>query len=334
MTRHIKSAICTGISALALILAASCITDKGNYDYLSEDEVGNIKFLSDEIATEYKSAFYRTFNVGDTIVFDIPVEYQYPERLRYRWIAYRSYYNSYQPEQVGNMKVYPEGDTIGYAKKLDFIVNLKPGQTYQIRLMAEDPVNGLRAYYNPIGSYLSMAQAGKQGGVYMLTDNGDGTSNMEVITSALQLITGTDHLYQKYYSSTTGQTIPGNPLWFHGSHSGSTSKNTYLVCTDAGLYRINSVGMEMMESGNELYYTAPEVWNPQSSHYSTTSYMEAVINNGKMHVIYTNKANDRKWSAPIAGDYEADTYLMGCTFTTWRPVSGAINARQVIYDKK
>ncbi|MCF0165353.1 MAG: hypothetical protein HUJ92_08715 [Bacteroidales bacterium] len=334
MKKHIKSIIIACLLAIASFSMTSCIADQGNYDYLPDDQVGKIEFLADQIAPEYKSAFYRTFSVGDTILFDIPVKYQNPERLRYRWVAYKSYYNSYRPEQIGNMNVYPEGDTIGYEKKLNFIVNLKPGQTYLIRLMAEDPQNGLRAYYDPIGSYLSMAQSGKQSGVYMLIDNGDGSADFEIITSSVQLITGPEKLYSKFYSSTTGKTIPGTPLWVRGSHSGSNSKNTYLVCTDKGLYRFNSVGMELMEQDNNLYYTAPDVWAPQNAHFSTTTGLEAIINNGKMHIIYTNKANDRKWSAPIAGDYYADDYLMGCTMTTWRPVSGAIDARQVIYDKK
>ena len=51
-------------------------------------------------------------------------------------------------------------------------------------------------------------------------------------------------------------------------------------------------------------------------------------------MLYADKANDRKFSAPVAGDYTSDAFLMKNTRTTWRPVEGAIDAWQVIYDKQ
>ena len=67
-----------------------------------------------------------------------------------------------------------------------------------------------------------------------------------------------------------------------------------------------------------------ENFNPQNAFY--TNSCDFLVNDGKLHVLYANKANDRKFSAPVAGDYTSDSFLMKNTRTTWRPVEGAIDA--------
>ena len=87
-----------------------------------------------------------------------------------------------------------------------------------------------------------------------------------------------------------------------------------------------------MNDWSDMFYDTPENFNPETSFF--TNNCDFLINDGKLHVLYANKANDRKFSAPIAGDYEAAPYLMYSTRASWRPVTGAINAYQVIYDEK
>lgn len=92
-------------------------------------------------------------------------------------------------------------------------------------------------------------------------------------------------------------------------------------------------GMTIMNDWSTMFYNTPAVFNPQNSFF--TNSCDFLLNDGKLHVIYANKTNDRKFSDPIAGDYEAlGSYLTKNTLTTWRPVTGAIDAWQVIYDAK
>jgi hypothetical protein len=61
-----------------------------------------------------------------------------------------------------------------------------------------------------------------------------------------------------------------------------------------------------------------------------TNNCEFLINDGKLHILYVNRANDRKFSPPIAGTYQAHPYLQR---TTTGNLTGAINAHQIIFDE-
>jgi len=91
----------------------------------------------------------------------------------------------------------------------------------------------------------------------------------------------------------------------------------------------NENGLQLMDDFNAMFYSTP-AYNPQNVMY--TNNCEFIINDGKLHVMYTNKANDRKFSAPVAGSYNAAPFMSKETKASWRPVVGAINSDQVIFD--
>lgn len=309
-------------------LFSSCAEDNGTYQYLSDEEAGVIKF--DTIGIENRLALVQNMTPGQHIVFEPNVKYRYPERLRYRWFILTLKNGSYEAQQVGNKMVYPPADTISHSKQLDWNVNLEPG-TYRFYLMAEDSITGMRGYYQAEEQYVSVQATGTQGGLYMLSEY-DGQTDIDVMTSTLMLIYGNDQQFPHYYSSLTGHMLPGKPVFIHGTNTGSTAKDGYMVCTDQNLYRFNKVQMQEMNDWSTMFYDTPEKFAPQAFFY--TNNCDFLINDGKLHVLYTNKANDRKFSAPIAGDYEAGNYLMFNSKTTWGAIQGAINADQVIYDRK
>lgn len=309
-------------------ILSSCYSDDGNYDYLSKEDAGEITI--DTIGIENRMALSGSLTPGQRVVFEPNVHYKYPEHLRFRWFVLTLNQGSYQPIQNGNVMEYPPADTIAYTKKLDWVVDLKPG-TYRFFLMAEDSITRMKGYYQAQERYVSVAQSGTQNGLYLLTEK-NGQSNIEVFTSSLMLIYGGDSCYYDYYHQQTGKYLEGKPRWIHGTHTGKTKKDGYLVATDKNLYRLNSVGLETMNDWSSMFYNTPEKFDPQCAFY--TNNCDFLVNAGKLHVLYANKANDRKFSDAIAGDYEAYPYLMFNTMTSWRPVEGAISAYQVIYDEK
>ena len=318
------------IIAFATIVAgtlASCYSDEGNYDYKTEEEAG--KIVIDTIGIENRLALQRSLNPGDHIEFEPNVTYAHPERLRYRWFVLTLNQGSYQPIQNGNIMEYPPADTIAYTKKLDWVVNLKPG-TYRFYMMAEDSITGMRGYYQAEEQYTSVNESDKVEGLCLLSER-DGNTTLEFYQSPLMLIYGDTCMYDAYHKN-KGIYLKGKPRWIHGTHTGKTQRNGYLVATDKNLYRINSVGLDIMNDWSTMFYDTPETFDPQASFY--TNNCDFLINNGKLHVLYANKSNDRKFSAPIAGDYTAAPYLMYNTMTSWRPVTGAISAYNVIYDEK
>ena len=312
---------------LALTLLFSCSEDDGNYSYLTDEEAGVIKI--DTIGVPNRTVLSYGLTPGQHVEFEPNVKYAYPERLRYRWYYLTLTNYQYLPVQQGNSLVYPPADTIATTKKLDWTCDLKPGQ-YRFYLMAEDTITGMKGFYQA-GNYTTVASSGKVGGLYLLTER-DGQTDLEVFTSNLMLIYSGDSCIYKYYSNTTGKLLEGKPKFIRGTHTGKTAKDGYMVCTDKNLYRIAADGLTTMNDWSTMFYSAPEKFNPQNAFY--TNSCDFLINDGKLHVLYANKTNDRKFSAPIAGDYTAAPFLMKNTRTTWRPVEGAINAWQVLYDEK
>lgn len=327
MKTNLLYIICSLIFGVTLV---SCSQDDGNYEYLSDDEVSKIVLTADSTKNTNLYLLY-SLDPGQEVEFFLKVDYAYPERLTYKWFYLKSYYNSYQAEQIGNAMVYPPAQTICNDKDLKWTVDLNPG-TYLLYCEATDTVNNMKGYWS-LGQYLTVAAPGQLRGLYMLTER-DGQSDIEVFTEPLMCVV-TDNAatcYYKYYSSTTGRVLEGKPRFIRGNHTGQTSKNAYLVATDKNLYRISDLDMMTVNTWDEMFYNKPEVFNPQTAFFANNC--DVLINNGKMHVIYANHPNDMKYSEPIAGDYEAYPYLTPVTRTTWRPVANAINAWQVIYDQK
>lgn len=315
---------------LSLAITA-CNKDEGNYTYLPEEEVGIIKFDTTGMTTEERLALNYDMNPGDIISFNLKVKYKYPEQLRYRWFVIP---NPYSAVQEGNALVYPKADTIARTLALtNWECNLKPGM-WRFYCMAEDSVSGMRGYYQAQEQYVRVNQAGTASGLYLLTETLDGNTDIEVMSTKM-LMGSTDNNRPKYYSQLTGKTLPGKPRFIKCGSTGTgsyASKDYYMVCTEQGLYRLNNVGLQTMDDWNGMFYNTPAVFNPQA--FMFVNNCNFLLNDGKLHVLYVREANDGKFSAPISGDYEADAFLMAQTKTTWRPAPGAIDADQVIYDKK
>jgi hypothetical protein len=314
-------------SLFLLIVVTSCYDDKGSYDYLTDDEVGLIKI--DTIGIQNRLALVTQLTPGQHIEFEPNVTYKNMDHLRYRWFVVPLVNGQYVQVRDGNTMTYPPADTIAHTKKLDWIVNLSPA-TYRFYFMAEDSITGQRAFYQAQQQYINVQQVGAKSGLYMLSEY-DGQTDIDIYVSSLMLIYGADAKYPKYYSAATGNTIPGKPLLIKGTHTGATLKNGYLVFTDQTMLRLNNVGLQQMNNWSSSFYDVPS-YTPQSAVFMNSA--DFLVNDGKLYTLYTNKTNDRKFSAPIAGDYVAGNYLAHGTKASYRPVSGAITADQVIYDTK
>ena len=297
------------LCALAtLFCLGACYSDDGNYNYLSDDQVGKIVFDTTGMSNDERMALEHPMKPGERIQFAPKIKYDHPERLRYSWF-YLTYTNySYQPVQVGNKQVYPPADTISHQLARDWTCNLKPGQ-YRFYCLADDTVNGQRAYYTTYSNYTKVESMSSVGGLYLLTER-DGGTDIEVYQSPLMLIYGDSCIY-RYYSTLHGTTLKGKPRFIRGTTTGKAVKDGYLVATSDNLYRLSKEGLMTVNDWNSMFYSTPEKFDPQNSFF--TNNCDFLLNNGKLHVLYANKANDRKFSAPIAGDYDAASFLMKAT---------------------
>ena len=309
---------------LASFVIASCHEDNGNYDYLSEDELKEQIIRIDTTGVgDNKYAFSRKYNPGDSINFPIKVHYPYQEDLKYSWIVYDYPYSSVP---VGNTSIYPKPDTISHERDLAWEVNLKAGW-HKCHFIVQDTVRGLSASMD-MGGYFTINAPGSRPGVMILSEY-DGQTDIAYYSSLLCLIYEDDVMVPHYYSQELGHgMLPGKPL-FMGFSGDSYDGGYYYVFTEENAYRLNFEGLELMETFDQMFYQVPEKYAPQAM--CNINNCEFLINDGKLHVLYTNKGNDRKFSAPISGNYNAASYLSTATRKSSSP-SGKINADQVIFD--
>ncbi|WP_294081329.1 PKD-like family lipoprotein [Proteiniphilum sp. UBA5384] len=305
------------LAFFVLLVFYSCYKDDGNYDYLQEEQVSIIEI--DTVGNADRFAFVMIYNPGDTIRMAPRVKYAHPENLKYAWITYPY---PYEAVQVGNAMVYPKADTIARTLEVEWEVTHQPGW-YNSGLLVTDTVRGLSAQM--LFSYFRVNKPGAREGVYILSEY-DRQSDIDFYTSQLCLIYGDDSMIPNYYSETTrGEMLPGKPLFI------SYGQDYYYVFTEQGGYRLNTAGLELMEDWDQMFYNTPS-YKPQALNYINNC--EFLVNNGKLHVLYTNKTNDRKFSAPIGGDYSASPFLSDRTRASYGAISGAINSDQVIFDEK
>lgn len=310
---------------LASFIIAACNDDEGNYNYLTEDELNEQIIRIDTTGMENRYAFSSRYNLGDVIKLSPKVHYLYPEDLKYSWIVYDYPYSSVE---VGNTTMYPQPDTISHELNIEWTVDLKPGW-HTCQFIVQDTVRGLSASMN-MGGYFTVNSAGSRSGVFLLSEY-DGQTDIDFYSSNLCLIYEGDVAVPHYYSQELGHgMLPGKPIYM-GYAGDSWSGGYYYVFTEDNAYRLNFDGLELMETFDEMFYQTPN-YRPQMMRFVNNC--EFLVNDGKLHVLYHDKANDRKFSAPISGDYQAGVYLNDETRTTWRPTAGAINADQIIFDEK
>ncbi len=292
---------------------SSCYVDQGNYEYTNVSDIEIDTTGMSEMRVQLQNA-----EIGSTISVLPKVNYSKgTSSLEYYWVIYP--YN-YQAVQEGNAIVYPEADTVGKEIGLNWVVDANPG-TYNMQFVAQDPETGQRTFQ---WFYLNIPSKGTRSGLYILSEF-DGNTDIELYGSARALIIGGDHLTYKYYSSLNGgELMQGKPKFI------SFGQSYYYAFTEQEGKRLNQDGLQLMDNFNDMFYAAP-TYNPQAIMY--TNSCEFFLNNGKMHVMYTNKANDRKFSAQIAGDYNAYPFLAKMTRTSYGAVEGAINSDQVVFDK-
>ena len=269
-------------------LLPSCYEDLGNYDYRTDVQSVSI----DTSGTEHH---YRA-HFGDTLKMVVNVNYDKPENLKYNWILVPYPYGQ---ELVGNSVQYPENDTIGTSLNLEWIVDKEPGW-YQYFLEIKDTVTGLQDNMKmSFNNYIVVEAEGAFLSLMCLSEY-DGQTDIDVFSSELALIFSGETTSQ-FYSKKYGSPIPGSPSVF-----GYCSRGYYYAFTDQTGLRLDENAYMTMADYNEMFYSAPEA-KVQSYNYNPST--ELLVNQGKLHMIDNTEGNDSRFSAPIAGDYEAYPYI-------------------------
>lgn len=298
----------------------NCMDDLGNYDY-DFDGVPELKIDTTGVD---RAPIWAAWNVGDTIRFFPKVQYNKPENLTY---AYFLLPNPYRTVTVGNAQVYPPADTICRTLDLDYIVDLEPGKAYTLYLMVKDSVLGTSTSMN-LRNYLAIPEAGAVTGIYCLQEK-EGRVDIDVFGTNFGLVYGTHHTKDYWSSAHPDRPLSGNARMISYSSAG----NWFYVFTDTEGFRCSPSNLVIMDTWEEMFYDAT-TYAPEAIMTAKDNGYDFLINDGKLHCLNVNKAGNRKFPAPLSGNYQLAPYLAYETRTTWRPVTGAINAYQVVFDKE
>lgn len=305
-----------GIGFFLLSFFTSCYDDKGNYVYhdietLKIDTTGLDRYLWSNVLQ------------GDSII--IRPQIILPEgetaNLKYYWLAYPQYYG---PVQDGNAMIYPPADTLSTEKDLAVKIMLKPA-TYNIIYIVENTVTGLREFM----SFYTTVQKTLETGLFILQEF-DGNTDVDIIRTDRTMM-GTPTRVKKYYSFIYGAPLEGKPLFLNFCRSYTYPNDYFYLFTDKKGQRLSGQDFTLMEEFDQMFYNIP-TFKPEG--YTFLNNTEFLVNDGKLYLLYVNQANDRKFSAAVAGDYRLAPYFPNETITTWQPVPGQMNYNMVVYDQK
>ncbi len=309
-----------GILALSLVaaLVIACNQDEGNYNY---DYEGVTEITIDTTGVYVGDLW--GWAIGDTINFE-PNVYTTGDTadLRYYYFVMAYYY---QPVEVGNAMVFPPADTIWKGKDLHYVVDLTPGEAYQCWFMVEDVKLGVKSYMR-LNSYLPIPVQGESYGIYCAHQK-DGHFEIDVVRSDKALILGSGRDTAHWSKNHPNDLFQSSVIDFEYSKAGGWF---YLFLEDGTAKRINPVSMAYMEeSWEDMFYEAP-VYNPQGV--ASANGCDFLVNDGKMHVLYTSIAGDRRFPAPVTGSDNIAPWFNTETITSWGHLAGAIDAYQIVYD--
>lgn len=322
---NVMKKIFRGLISLSVVasLFVACNEDKGNYEY-DYESVTKVKIDTTGVD---RTALWAAWNVGDTIRF-------YPNiittgdsaNIKCSYFVYPTPYNTVQD---GNAQVYPPADTIYVGQHLDYIVDLTPGATYALYMVAEDTVAGVKDYMM-LDSWLSIPEEGVTAGIYCVGLK-DGKLDIDVIESMRALIHGWGMgvVYRDMWSQWHPDKVLTSPVVY--ANAELDGDYFYMFLEDGTAMRVNYSNMAIMDEGWEnLFYDAP-TFAPQGMEF--TNGCDFLVNDGKMHVLYNKLAGDRMFPAPITGTETVSPWLQFKTLSKYGHVEGAIDAYQVVYDE-
>ena len=302
------------------LIWGSCMDDLGNntYDY---ERVATM--VLDTASIDKNIQYVSTWNVGATIHFTPRIEYPFPEHLTFCWLIFDQQYG---PVQNGNSEVYPSADTISRTLELEYVIEEKrAGKYWQLWLTARDTVSGINNAWQIIYP-LNVAELDFVGGIYCLQEK-DGRTDIDILGTKMASLTPVFSLTRDYWTQRhPDEPLEGKPRLIYYESLATCGQGVYIFTDETGM-RCYKAGLTKMDAWEDMFYSAP-AYNPQAI--ISLNKCDFLINDGKLHCLYTSKTGDRKFPAPVAGDYQLEPYLSALTKGRR---GGAINAHQVVFDK-
>jgi hypothetical protein len=270
----------------------------------------------------YKKMSSNTYYKGDTLKANVTLK-NAPESgsMKYYWLIYST---TYSQVTTGNKLEWPPVDTLSKKLTLSAPLTKTPG-FYYVTLVAEN----LDTKRKSITTVPITIKNSLESGLFALEEI-NGNTDVDIFRSERMGMGSPIHLKQ-YYNTAFGHSMSGKPQYLAASYS---LPYLYIFSESEGR-RLSSADFSLMADFNQMFYSAPSSIHVEG--YLNANNTEFLVNNGKLYSIYTNKANNLKFSSPIAGDYSMAPWMPSQT-SDYAYIDGnwvlLQNSHMVVYDQK
>lgn len=277
--------------SMALGLFTSCYEDKGNYDYISEDDAAGVVLGSMEGAT---------VKVNDVLKIVPQMKGGEGDNFTYLWYTLSS----------GTYNV--TKDTLSQERILDVPVNLKEGK-YTLYYQVTNQSNGV---FRSVEAPLTVTASDVTSGWYVMKEVSGGTDFDYYSLDGQKTV-------NDFLTSSLGmEPLKGSPVgmvFLNASYNheeentnGTTTKETglsaYHIMSTQDFITLNGSDFSLLKNLEQEFYEAPSHIN-FSQLFIDSSFRDQgldidhcyLINNGKLHAMGSEIG---KWGYQGAGDYE------------------------------
>lgn len=267
------------IGCLLLWAATACTEDKGNYDYVSLNDL-TITGIEDTYTVEQNEHLSISVDIKGTEGFDVA-------RYDYLWYAWR----------VNNPAA---PDTLSHEKDLSADVSIAVGE-YDLRYIVKDKETGV-SYTRRVD--LNVVNSFSKGVVALSSVNGNAN---------VTFINVLNHVMEDAYESVNGEVAGSNPVGIFYTGGGEDVKATLIISTMEGSKVVEPLDFSQMMDFSNFFYIAPE--NQVMQCVCEEFITEFIIVGGKVYnrslYSYGDPNPFPKYGAQLYGDYEAAPFSLG-----------------------
>ncbi len=277
----------------SLFLLEACYDDKGNYSYITLDEVV-IDTTGCGIMSAYSIDRYDTMRLAPNIYLNgVLVNNDDSAPLDYVWTIYSNVTSSNTDYTV---------DTLGYSRVLEAEIT-RTADNYSILLTVTHQETGVQTYFSVTCTVEESITAGWML-LYEPTDN-PGTSDVGlVVNSLVKKNIVTEKEFWNLYSASNGAPVNGNPVRIMHTLVSMTDDEV-VIATDKNLVGVNQATFEKTLDFGDFFYQEPD--NCDIGYYGvggTTSRSELVINDNKVYTVsYSSLSRSNFFGVAKTGTY-------------------------------
>ena len=258
------------LAAAFCALSAGCYKDKGNYDYRDAESIPPV--ILSELASSYDAVLLERLVIDPQIKED-------SDDYEYLWYMFVTNISS------------TANDTIGRARKLDYLVTAQTG-TYRLVFKVTDKRNGTSAYQESIVVVSSNFSKG-----YYILKYENGRTDVDFVDRAGTVNPG-------ILKQITGEDMPGTPVkqvyssarYCYGPDASQRWQPAYIVCTDQDLRIFHGSDLSLIKTWETAFREAPAVRKPQGL-WATSGSGFMMMNDNSMHALASSTYSQGNFGA-------------------------------------